>query len=97
MVVPIEPRLFPSAPFSLYIFVCTKCGLGCSLLKHNLDIHEIVAPVSNRDIVMFLLMVTGKFMAYFILLSVTSIISSVHDSHSESDEESKFLSGLLKL
>ena len=38
---------------------------------------------------LFLLMVTGKFVAYFILLSVTSINSPVHDSHSESDEESK--------
>ena len=39
-------------------------------------------------------MVTGKLVAYFMLLSVTSIILSVHDSHSESDEESKLLSGL---
>ena len=69
-------------------------GLGCSLLKHDLDINKIVALVSNRDTVLFLLMVSGKFVAYFILLNLASIISSVHDTHSESDEESKLLLGL---
>ena len=59
------------------IYFCTNVGLGCSLLKHALDIHEIVAPVSNRDIVLFLLIVTGKFAAYFMLLNLTSIILSV--------------------
>ena len=93
MVIPIGPRLFPSAPFTLYIFICTNIGLDYSLLKHALDIHDIVAPVSNRDIVLFLLVVTGKFTTYFMLFSVTSIISSVHDCHSESDEESELLSG----
>ena len=88
------PRLFPLAAFTLYIFVCRYFGLGCSLSKHALDIHEIVALVSNRYIVLFLLIVTGKFMAYFMLLNLTWIISSVHDSHSEPDEESKLLSGL---
>ena len=96
MVIPIGPRLFLLAQFTLYIFVCTKVHLGCSLLKHALDIHEIVVPVSNRDIVLFLLIVTRKFMAYFMLVNLTSIISSVHDSHSESDEESKLLPGLLE-
>ena len=97
MVIPIEPRLYPLAPFILYIFVCTNFGLGCSLLKHALDICEIVAPVSNRDIALFLLMVTGKFVAYFMLLNLTSTISSVCNSHSESDEESKLLSGVSEL
>ena len=44
--------------------------------------------------VLFLLIVTGKFAAYFILLNLTSIISSACDSPSESDEESRLLSGL---
>ena len=95
VVIPIGPRQFPLAPFTLYIFVCTNIGFGFSLLKHTLDIHEIVAPVSNRDIVLFSLIVTGKFVAYFRLLNLTSIISSVHDSHSESDKQSGLLSGLL--
>ena len=53
MVIPIGPRLFPSASFTLYVFVCTTVGLGCSLSKHAFDIQEVVAPVSNRDIVLF--------------------------------------------
>ena len=94
VVVPIGPVLFPSALFTLFVFVCTNFGLGCSLLKYALNIHEIVVPVSNRHIVLFLLIVTGKFMTYFMLLSLTLIILSVHDSHSESDEGSKLLSGM---
>ena len=54
------------------------------------------APVSNREMVLLVLIMTGKFAAYFILLSLTSIILSVCDSHSESDEESRLLSGLLE-
>ena len=96
MVIPIRPRLFPLAPFTLYICVCTNVGLDCSLLKHASDTHEIVTPVSNRDIVVFVLIVTGKFMAYFMLLNLTLIILSVHDSHSKSDEETRLLSGLLE-
>ena len=57
VVVLIGQRLFPLAPFTLYIFVCTNFGLGSSLSKHALDIHEIVAFVPNRDIVLFLLMI----------------------------------------
>ena len=97
VVIPIRPQLFPLTPFTLYIYVCADFCLGCSLLKHALDIHEMVDPVSNRNIVLFLLIVTGKFVAYFMLLNLTSIILSVHDSHSESDEESKVLSGLSEL
>ena len=51
-------------------------------------------PVSNRDIVSLLLIVTGKFVAYFVLLNLTSIISFSFDSHSESKEESNMLSEL---
>ena len=58
--------------------------------------QEMVAPVSNREMVLLLLIVTGKFAVFFILLYLTSIISSAHDSHSESDEESRLLSGLLE-
>ena len=97
VVIPIRPRLFPLAPFTLSIFVCTNIGLGCSLSKHALDMHGIVAPALNRDIVWILFIVRGKFMANIMLLKLTSVIlSSVHDSHSESNEESKLLSGLPK-
>ena len=41
-------------------------------------------------------MVTRKFAAYFMSLMVSSITSSVHDSHSESDEVLKLLLGLLE-
>ena len=58
--------------------------------------QEMVAPVSNREMVLLLLIVTGKFAAYFILVNLTSIISSAYDSHSEADEESRLLSGLSK-
>ena len=75
------------------MWVCTNVGFGCSLSKHAFDTQEIVAPVSNREILLFLLIVTGKFAAYFMLLNLTSIILSAHDSHSESDEEFKLLSG----
>ena len=79
----------------IYLFALMLAS-GCSLLKHAFDIHEIVAPVSDRDIVLFLLIVTGKFMAYFMLPHLTLMILSVHDSHAESDEESRLLSGLLE-
>ena len=54
MVIPIGPRLFLLAPFTMYIFAYTNVGLGCSLSKHALDIHEIVAPVSKRYSVIFI-------------------------------------------
>ena len=62
--------------------------------KHAFDRHEMVAPVSSRDVVLFLFIVTGKFVEYFMLLNLASVTSSVHDSHSESDEELRLLSGL---
>ena len=39
----------------LWVFVSTNIGLGCSLLKLAFDIQEIVAPVSNREMVFFLI------------------------------------------
>ena len=54
----------------------------------------MVAPVSNKEIVLFLLIVTGKLTAYFVLLNLTSIILFSLDSHSESEEESSMLSEL---
>ena len=39
-------------------------------------------------------MVTGKFVAHFILLMVILIISPVHNSHSKCNEEPKLLLGL---
>ena len=54
----------------------------------------MVAPVSSKDMVLFLLIVTGKFVTYFVLLNVTSIILSSHDSHPESKEELSILSEL---
>ena len=56
--------------------------------------QKMVAPVSNREMVLLLLIVTGKFAACFILFILTSIISLACDSHSESDEESRLLSRL---
>ena len=94
VVILIGPRLLPLALFTLYVSVCTNVGFGCSLSKQAFDIEEIVAPVSNRDMALFLLIVTGQFAAYFMLLNLTSIVSSACDSHSESDEESKLISGL---
>ena len=65
-----------------------------SLSKHAFDMQEMVAPVSNKDMVLFLLIVTGKSAAYFVLLNLTSIISSACASHSESEEELSILSEL---
>ena len=61
--------------------------------KHAFDTQEMVAPVSNKDIVLLLLTVTGIFTA-FLLLNITSIILFSFDSHSESKEESGMLSEL---
>ena len=83
-----------SAPFTLYVCVCTNAGLGSSLSKHAFDIQEMVAHVSNRDMVLFLLILTGKVTAYFILLDFTAKILYVYDSHSESKDESRILSEL---
>ena len=96
IVVLIGTRLLLLAPFTLNVCVWTNAGLGCNLSKHAFDMKEMVTPVSNREMVLLLLIVTGKFAAYFILLNLTSIISSVHNSHSESDEESRLLSELLE-
>ena len=84
----------PLTPFTLYVCVCISVGLGSSLSEHAFDIQEMVAPVSNKDMVLFLLTVTGKFAAYFISLNLTSIILSTHDSHFECKEESSILSEL---
>ena len=94
VVFPRGPRLLPSAPLTLYVCVCTNSGLSGSLSKHAFDTQEMVAPVSNREMVLFLLIVTGRFAAYFIMLNLTSIISSAFDGHSESNVESRLLSGL---
>ena len=63
---------------------------------HDLHIHEIVAPVSNREIVLLWFMVIGKFATYFTSLMMTLITLSVCDCHSESDEVLKLLLGLLE-
>ena len=86
-----------SAPFTLYVCVCSNVGLGSSLSKHAFDIQEMIVPVSNKDMALFLLIVTGKFAAYFIFLNLTSIISSGHDTHSKPKEESMILSELSEL
>ena len=65
------------------------------IVKTCFDIQEMVAPVSNREMVVLLLIGTGKFPTYFILLNLTSIISSAHDGHSEHEEESMLPSRLL--
>ena len=94
MVVPRGLRLLLSAPLTLYMCVCFSVGLGSSLSKHDFDIQEMVVPVSNKDIVLLLLIVTGKFAAYFMLVNLTSIILFSLDSHSESEEELSMLSEL---
>ena len=66
VVVPQGPRLLPLASFTLYIYVCINVGLGSSLSKHAFDIQEMVVPVSNKDMALFLLIITGKFVAYFV-------------------------------
>ena len=73
--------------FTLYLYVSFSVGLGFSLSKDASDIQEIVAPVSNKGIVLLLLIVAVKVVAYFVLLNLTSIISFSYDSHSESKEE----------
>ena len=59
-------------PVVTYMCVCVSVGLGSSLSKHDFDIQEMVAPVSKKDIVSLLLIVTVKFAAYFVLLNLTS-------------------------
>ena len=94
VVVPRGLRLLPSAPFTLYVCLSINDDLGSSLSKYAFDIQEMVVPVSNKDAVLFLLIVTGKCVAYFVLHNLTSIILPSHDSHSESEEEWSMLSGL---
>ena len=77
-----------------FVCVCLSVGLGPSFSKHAFDIQEMVAPMSNKDIGSLLLIVTGKFAVYFVLLNLTSIISFSHDSHFESKEELSMLSEL---
>ena len=57
--------MLPLAPFTLYVCVCVNVGLGSSLSKHAFDIEEMVAPVSNKDIVLLVLIVTGKICGIF--------------------------------
>ena len=97
VVVPRGPRLLPLPPFTLYMLAWTNSGSGCNLLKHTFDTQDMVASVSNREMALLLLVITGKFAAYFILLNLTSIISSVHDSQSELEEDLMLLSSLLEL
>ena len=85
VVIPRQPKLLLLAPFTLHVCICTNATLDCSLSKHALDIQKMVAPVSNRERVLFLLIMTRNFAAYFILLSLILIISTAHDSHSESE------------
>ena len=52
------PRLL-LVPFTLYVYVCINVSLASSLSKHTFDIQEMVVPVSNKDMVLFLLISTG--------------------------------------
>ena len=45
------PRLLPSMPLTLYVCFVTGGGLGSSLSKHAFDMQDIVAALSNNDIV----------------------------------------------
>ena len=84
-------RLLSLAPLTLYVYVCVNVGFGSSLSKHVFDIQEMVAPVSNKDMILLLVTVTGKFATYFVVLNFTSLISFSFVSHSESKEESSML------
>ena len=91
VVVPRGPTLLPSAPFTLYVHVAVNRSLRSSLPKHAFDMQEIVAPVSKKDTVWLLLILTGKLAAYLVSLSLTWLF---HFSHSESETESMILSEL---
>ena len=67
IVVPRGLTLLLSAPLTLYVCVCVSVGFGSRLSKHAFDMEEMVAHVSNKNIVLFLLIVTRKFGAYFVL------------------------------
>ena len=54
-------------PLTLYVCVCVSYGLGSSLSKHAFHIQEMVAPVSNKDVVSLLLIVTGMEYLHHIL------------------------------
>ena len=82
-----------SSIYFVHVCVYVSVASGSSLSKHAFDIQDIVAPVSNKDIVL-LLIVTGKFAVYLMLLNLTLMISFSHDSHSEFKEESGLLSEL---
>ena len=60
VVVPGELRLLQSAPFTLSVCVCINVSLGSSLSKHAFDMQEMVSPVSNKDMVLFLLIELGN-------------------------------------
>ena len=66
-------RLLPLKPFTLYVCVFISVVLGSISSKHDFDIPDIVVPVSNKDFLL-LLILTGNFMAYFVLLNLTLII-----------------------
>ena len=80
----------------MYVCVAVNGGLGCNLSKHAFDMQEIVAPVSNKNTA-WLLILTGKLVAYLVSLSLTSIISCTEDSYSESEADSTVLSELATL
>ena len=96
-VAPREPKLFLSEPFTLYVCCVIKGGLGSNLSKHDLDMKDVVALVSNRDTVWLLLTLTGKLTAYLLSLSFISIILWFCASHLESEAQSKMWSELSML
>ena len=51
----IGPWLLPLPLFTLYVCVHINVALGCNLLKHAFGMQEMVASVSNREMVSFLL------------------------------------------
>ena len=93
VVLPRGLRLWPLATLTLYVCVCVNVGLGSSLSKHVFDMQEMVASVSNKDIVLLFLIVTGKVATYFLLLNLTSILFSLY-SDSKPKEELSMLSDL---
>ena len=61
-------RLLCLALVTLYMCVCVSVGLGSSLSKHTFDIQKIVASVSNKNIVLLLLIGTENLWHIFCCL-----------------------------
>ena len=69
-----------------------QCEFWIQFVKTSFRHTENGSACIKYGYCMFLLTVTRKFAAYFVLLNLTSIILFSFDSHSESEEELSMLS-----